>query len=251
MSQKNIFVTCPKCGESISGEEGTKKLRDWVADPANTTDVIAKCLELEERFGSEIPMAILLMVEDAFPLNEKIAFLNLKFNNYQKAHVKNHLTRFAKIKAKGYLPWAEEFLNSAMTVRNMEYSDLFEDYINNKVISKRKDKLIEMMRGMRASYTKTSTSNPALGFLYTFYVSGAVLNLGLVILYLFLNMPIFIFVLITATILAVELFILFLHNRIFGNRMEISDNERLLMVIYMSSIAVAIGGTFIGAFVNL
>jgi len=251
VSQRDVFVTCPKCNENISGDEAGKKLETWVGDPANVTEVLAMCIALYDAYDPSIATSVLVIAEAAFPLNEEFAYLNLKYQDYSSAHIKNHLSRFANIKAKKYLPWAEEFLNASMAVRNMENADLFEKYIENKVISKRKKQYLEMLREMRAAYTKTATGSPALASLFAFYTIASAVNIGMMIWFLFARLPIAAYPLIVMGLLAVELGLFFMHSRIFGNREKISDNERLLMVIYMSSIAIAIGGVFLGIFVNL
>jgi len=251
VSQRDIFVVCPKCEENISGEEGKTKLKDWVGDPKNVTEVIAMCIDLEDKFGPSVSTAILVIAEAAFPLNEQIAYLNLKYQDFTPTHVRNHLNRFAKIKTKKYLPWAEEFLSNTLTVRNMEHSALFEEYITNKVLSKMKDRYIEMLRHMKASYTKTATGSPAIITLYGFYSIFSAVNIGMMISFLFLSLWFVAFILIGMGIMAIQLFIFFLHNRIFGNRTDVSDKERLFMVVYMSSIAIAIGGVFLGIFVSI
>ena len=251
VSKKDVFVTCPLCRENISGDEGYTKLKDWIGDPKNVNDVIALCLELEDNYGPEVSTAILVLAEASFPLNEQIAWLNLKFQDYEPMHIKNHLSRFAKIKAKKYQPWAEEFLQNAMVVKNMEFADMFGHYIDNKILTKRKNEYKEMLAQMRAAYTKTSTGNPALFTLYAFYSISSLVNVGMMVWFLFMRFPIWAYPLIAIGVMAVQLFIFFLHNRIFGNRENMSDRERMFMVTYMSSIAIAIGGVFLGIFINL
>ena len=251
ISRKDIFVTCPKCSDYISGEESKTKLKDWIGDPKNTTEVIGLAIELEDNYGPEISTAILALAEESFPLNEQVAYLNLKFQDFEPGHIKNHLSRFANIKAKKYQPWAEEFLQKAMIVRNMDNSALFGAYIENKVISKRKQKYIEMLREMKQSWTKTSTSSPALATLYTYYVLCAAINIAMMVCFIIFRLPIFVYPLVAVGVLMIELFILFAHNRIFGNRLVTSDTEKVFMLLYMSSIAIVIGGVFLGIFITL
>lgn len=44
-----------------------------------------------------------------------------------------------------------------------------------------------------------------------------------------------------------EVGLLFWHNRVFGNRLSMSANERLAMVVFMASMVFAIGASIMGS----
>ena len=59
-----------------------------------------------------------------------------------------------------------------------------------------------------------------------------------------------VFALIAIAVLFAEIVVVYLHNKNYGDRIEISEFERALMVIYMCTIVVASGGVFLGALVT-
>ena len=245
--KRDAFSQCPLCEKTISAHESIQSLRDYCAIPANTNDVIERCLRIEQVYGPELPLSILSILAESFPFNEHVAFLIVRMTNYDQQIVKNYLTRFKNHKKKA--PFAEEFLEKAMVVRNMEFANLFEEYIE-RLPSYKQDRYVKLMRELYQSYIKVATSSPALSFLYGFYVIGGLLNFGMMLWFILDNMPLWMHAIIAAGVLGLQICFLFVHNRRFGNRVKISDRERLIMVIYMSSIVIAIGGVFLGTFIN-
>ena len=244
----DVFVQCPHCEKNISVEESVELLQQICSNPALTSEILARCLEIERRHGPQLPLLVLSVVEEAFPLNEEVAFIILKISGFQSVLVRSYLSRFKNSKKKH--PFAEDFLQEALTVRNMEFSPLFEEYIRAKLPPKRQQRYFELMRELRETYSKTSEGGRALTLLYIFYISAATLNLAMVVTFILVSWPLYVYAIIALFVLSVQISLLFLHNRAFGNRLKIADLEHLLMVIYMSSIAVAIGGTFLGRIIN-
>jgi len=243
VDKKEAFSQCALCEKTISAHEGIQSLQDYCSIPGNTNEVIERCIKLDEKYGPEVPLSILSIVAQNFPMNEQVAFLMVRMDGYEPLMVRDYLSRFKTSKKKA--PFAEEFLDKAMTVRNMEFAGMFEIYIQ-RLMEHKRQRYIELMRTLMESYTKVSTSTRALTWLYGFYIGGGLINVAMVLWFIFDSMPLWLHALIAAAVLGVQISFLFLHNRRYGNRVKITDRERLLMTIYMSSIAVAIGGVFIG-----
>ncbi|MCL2755585.1 MAG: hypothetical protein FWE45_00855 [Firmicutes bacterium] len=242
------FVRCPGCTKNISVEDAWKNLDDFCSVPANTAAMIEKCIILEKKYGPDISMPILGLLHEKYPDNEEIMYLIVKTSGFDSIIVKDYLIKFKDDKKK--VSFAEDFLTKALTVRNMEYISMFEDYIESKLRPARKERFKELMRELKASYVKTSTGANALMLLYAFYAIGAAINIAMVIFFLFSDLQLFIYVLVAAGTLGIEISLLYFHNRKFGNRLTTSDRERLFMVIYMATIVLVIGGVFVGGVVS-
>jgi len=168
----------------------------------------------------------------------------VRMSDYDSQVVRAYLSRFKN--AKKQHPFTEDFLTQALTVRNMEFVGLFEEYIGTKLGPKRRQRYIDLIRELRERYAKSSNSDIAITLLYAFYIGFGVLNIGLIFAFLFVAIPLWGTALIGLAFLGIQIGLLFGHNRMFGNRLTTTSTERLLMVIYMSSMIVAIGGVFIG-----
>jgi len=248
VQKSEAFVRCPGCAKNISVEDAWKNLDDFCSVPANTGAMIEKCIILEKKYGSEVSMPILGLLHEKYPDNEEILYLFVKSSNFEPIIVKDYLTKFKDNKKQ--VSFAEDFLTKALTVRNMEYVSMFEDYIDSKLRPARKERFRDLIRELKASYVKSSTGANALTLLYVFYVIGAAINISMVLLFLFTDWQLFVYVLIAAGLLGLEISLLYLHNRKFGNRLTTSDRERLFMVAYMATIVLSIGGVFIGGLVS-
>ena len=246
---KDVFAICPECEKPISVEESHNKLQEICSRPSNVNNIIANCIRIEKEHGPELPMSVLGRLGWNFPENEEIAFLMVKMGGYKSSDVHSYLQRFAGIKNKP--PYAEDLLERGMVVRSMEYAQLFKDYIENKLPKDRRPKYVELLKQMKESYTKTATTAPALGSLYVFYVAAFIINIGATILYMFLRWRMWAYALVTLGIICIQALFMWGHNRIFGNRLKISDTERLLMTLFMASVIIVIGGIFFGAIINI
>jgi len=239
------FIRCPGCQKNISAEDALKILDDHCSIPSNTTEMIEKSLILEKKFGPEIAIPILALLHEKFPENEEILFLIVKMSDFQTQLVREYLTKFKDVPKK--VSFAEDFLTNSLTVRNMEFVGMFEDYIKNKLRPHRQERFILLIRELKTSYTKSSNSTGALTLLFVFYVLSSVVNFAAVIFFMLSDLHLLWYAMIAFCVLGLEMMLLFLHNRAFGNRIKIGDRERILMIIYMSSIVILIGGVFIGA----
>ena len=247
-SEKEIFVACPLCNKDISAVDSMKNLREFVTIPANIPTVIDICLQLEKRHGVDIPLIILHMVIENFPMNEEVAYLIVRMSGYETPEVRDFLSRFKNVKKKA--PWAEDFLTGAITVRNMEYSAMFEEYILTKLPKFRHERFIQLLRDAKQAYTKVSTSPRAISTLYIFYAGCSAVNVALAIALVVLGINLLFSAFIGIAVLGLEIFLLFVHNRVYGNRMQITGIERHLMISYMVSIVLVIGGVFLGSLIG-
>jgi len=75
-----------------------------------------------------------------------------------------------------------------------------------------------------------------------------VINVALAVFFIVGNLRFLFDLLIIIAAFGVEITVLFLHNRMFGNRLGMSRREMTFLSIFLSSIAVAIAGIFIGMF---
>jgi hypothetical protein len=244
--EQDLFVVCPTCDEKISVTEAVESLDKLCAKPSLVTEIIAKCLELEKDHGEDLPLAVLSIVAKNFPYNEEVAYLIVRMSDFEPHLVRSYLLKFKETRKR--TAFTEDFLTKGMSVRNMEFANMFEEYITNKLPPKRAEKYIELLRELKHGYTKTSSSSTAIGLLYGFYGVASALNVGAVFWFIFDNMPLFAHILVGLGLVVLEILFMFLHNRSYGSRLEISKTERLLMTIYMSSVVILIGGIFLGWF---
>lgn len=249
VDEKTPFVECPDCTKPIASSDARTALENYCMTPTNTSEIIARCLEIEDKHGPELPRAIMAILAHNFPMHEQVHYLVVKFGNYQPKLVESYLSRFKNEPKK--VPFAEDFLSRALTLNNMEFVDMFQTYIETKLPRARQERYFELIRELKESYVKIADSSPSMALLYTLFTIGGIINTGIVFLFLFLRMPIWAHVFIVFGILAVQMSLLFLHNRTFGNRLKISDRERLFMVLYMSSVVIAVGAVVIGWVFNI
>lgn len=248
-SEKEAFVKCPLCDEEISSVESIKDLREFLSRPDNISAAIAVCIKMVDMYDVDIPLAILSILHDNFPMNEEVMFLIVKYTDFRPAIVRDYLNRFKNVKKK--VAFAEEFLMGGLVVRNMEFHMLFADYIKSKLPYYRQGRFNHMINELREIYTKTSTSKNALGTLYAFYGVGVAINLALVIVFFLADIRVLFSGIIALVVLAAQILVLYLHNKVYGNRLEItSETERLLMILYMCSIPVTIAAIFLGGIIG-
>jgi len=242
---KTPFVVCPLCAKKIGIGESREKLDEYVSKPSNVSEAIAKCFDLNTEGEKGLAILILAQIMDKHPKNEEAAFMYVRLTRYDRIAVKQYLQTFkGDKKIQGF---AREFLIMAMTVRNMEYANMFEEYIKNKVSPSGQKKYLGQLREQREVYVGSSHKNHALGFLFTVYVVGAIINLALIPLFILWEAHFLVYAGIAAGALVAEIGFLFFHNKKYGNRLDIGKIERLLMVIFMSSMVVAVGSVFLGA----
>lgn len=255
--KRNVpFLVCPMCGQSISSGEAMGLLRNKCKDADSINDLIADCIALEMQYGPDLPFMILGEITENFPKMESPAYLITKMTGYEVAAVRLYLQTFASVKSEpGNVPWAEEFLDNCLNYRNMEFADLFLAYIENKIRPDKqafyRDKVVQL----RKEYTFKASNPRSTKWLLALYGGASVLNVllfpvfmllsgvlsPLITMYYAVNLSIAIFV------VCAEVGLLFLHNKIYGNRLGMSDKERLWMVIFLASMVFVLGAAVMGS----
>jgi len=249
IKQGLTFLVCPLCAENIRAGESKELLDQMYADPAKLTQHIAQVLRLEKKYGPQLPYQILLVLKKNFPHNEEIAFLALKFSGYGSFALKEYLTNFAKFQKP--VSFATEVLEKGMLPRNWELATLFEQYIKNKTTGVTKERWLEKLREMHAAIAANPPSNAANTLMYTFYIGCGILNILAAAFFIiapivWFNIPYYISISVGLVLLVAQMAVLYQHAKKYGNRLSIADTERALMVLFMCSMVVLVGGIFIG-----
>jgi len=244
IKQALTFLVCPLCAENIRASESKEILEQNYSDPAKLTDHIAEVLRLEKKYGPQLPYQILLVLKKNFPHNEQIAFLALKFSGFNSFALKEYLTNFAKFQKP--VAFATEVLENGLTPRNWELAPLFEQYIKNKTTGSVNTRWVEKLREMNAAIAANPQKNTASTLMYSFYIGCGIINVLLAVAFIIFPIPFYISVSVGLVLLCGEMFVLYRHARKFGNRLSIGDKERAFMVLFMCSIVVLVGGTFLG-----
>lgn len=243
------FLICPLCGESISAKQSAAVLQEMCSDPKMINENLLQCIKLEEKFGPSLPLQILAVLTENFPYNEDVAYLTVKMRGYSGLAVKQYLLAFSESKKK--VPYADDFLDNAMTGKNMVWGHLFEKYIENRLSGSKQKWFRERIREMRAAYGSKETEERAVGVLYFLYIVCGIVNIALAGLFLFLNWHIIFYVMMALGVLSIEISLMYIYSRNFNEEIEIVGIERALMVAYMCSIVVAVGGVFLGALITI
>lgn len=250
------FLVCPLCGASISNHEATTLLDKRCCDASQMNNITADCIALEAKYGPELPWLILSRVVANFPHLESPAYLLTKLSGFAPSAVWEYLKRFANLKSQPEnVPWAEDFLDTCLTYRNMEFADLFAAYIENKVRSAKQDDYRKKLAELREEYTYKANNPLSTKLLLLLYYASAVLNVLLFPAFMLLSgwlaplVGMYYAINIALSILVVcgEVGLLFWHNRVFGNRLNMSQPERLAMVVFMASMVFAIGASIMGS----
>jgi hypothetical protein len=249
IKQGLVFLICPLCASNIGAREANDALNKLYCDPAQLTEYIATVIRLEKKYGPQLPYQILLVLKKNFPHNEEVAFLTLKFGGYNTFALKEYLTNFAKFKKT--VSFASEVLEKGLIPRNWELAQLFEQFIKNKTEGTVQVRWLDALREMNASIAANPMKNTANTLLYCFYIVGTVLNVLLAAIFIVFSIKFAFSVIIAVSLLTVEMVILYGYAKKYGGRLTILDTERLLMVIFMCSIVVAVGGVFLGALIKI
>jgi len=215
--------------------------------------MLSLCISLEKEYGAEVPLQILEKLQSKHPHNESVAFTYVRVSGYRPDLARQYLKTFAPIKKA--VPFAADFLDNTMEPANASCAPQFAQYIENKLPADKQKKYKEKLGQLKETYTGSSNSGDGMMLMYAFYVAGAVVNIALAVMFFLLPLDIRtmykigIHIVIMMAVFGIEMLVLFLHNRTYGNRIGIESRERLLLVIFLSSIMVAIGGAIIGALI--
>jgi uncharacterized short protein YbdD (DUF466 family) len=218
---------------------------DILSKPHSVNEIIGRCLKLEQEHGPELPFEILTALSQKYPYNEEVAYLLVTMSDYDRNYVTQYLNTFAQIEK--VVPFAEEFLDNTINLKYMASATQLESYIKNKLLAPKQRRYLEQLAELRATYLGRSTDPSATLTLYIYFIACTVVNVGVVVLLLLASLMFLLNLAIGVGIFLIEILILLLHNKKYGNRLDISNRERLFMVIFMCSLALVMGGVFIGS----
>ncbi|MDR0384148.1 MAG: hypothetical protein LBH47_02380 [Christensenellaceae bacterium] len=241
------FLVCPLCGEKISLNDSINALEKKCNDASKVDEVVADCIALELKYGPQLPFSILCELCDNFPTRERPTYYLVRLSNYDRQVVYEYMKRFCEIKSEaGNVPWAEEFLKQVVVYRNMEFADKIEPYIRNKLPQDKQEVWLSKLEKLYKEYTDRSASPKSTSLLFAIYLASTVINVAILPLFLLTSIEILWTAALAIGIVLVEIGLMFWHNKVFGNRLSMTDRERLFMVIFLSSMFFAIGAGIVG-----
>ena len=248
LKRKVLYYTCPFCSSVSSSTASAALLEGMCLDPVKTTQVLKLCIDTEAKHGIDIPTRILDVLQKHHPYNEDIAYMRVRFSKYSYPMVRDYLNAFAGIKRT--VPFAEELLDKILRAEYMPWASQILQYIENKLPPSQQKSYKERLNELKSNYIIKPITKAGIYQIFAYYIIGSLVNLVLSIFFIFiLDWAIYIFLAMTLGAFFVEIGLLFLHHRAYGNRIDISKNERLLMVIFMCSLMVTICSMVIGVFV--
>lgn len=256
LKQKSPFLICPKCGETISAQAANAIVEKRCADADQINAVIAECVALEIKYGPDLPFMLLSKIVTNFPHLESPAYLLVKLSDFQVGFVYEYLKMFAETKSDaGNVPWAESFLDSAIDYQTIEFADLFRSYIRNKVRPEKQKHYLDLIDDMVKEYTNKSMDPRSTKQLMTLYITSSVINVLLFPIMMILSgwlsqvfhLYFIVNILLALAVICCEVLLMVIHHRVWGNRLNISQTERLWMLIFMSSMIFAVGAVVMGS----
>ena len=256
LKQKTPFLVCPKCGKTISAQAANAVVEKRCANAEQIDAVVAECVALEMTYGPELPYMLLSKIVNNFPNLEKPAYLMVKLSGYESGTVYEYLKHFANTKSDpNNVPWAESFLDNCLDYQTVDAADLFRSYVHNKIRKEKQSHYLDMIDQLVKEYTSKSNQPDSTKWLMMLYMISSVVNIILLPIMMMLSgwlAPIFDFyyginIILSITVVSVEVLLVFLHHKIYGNRLSISRTERLWMVIFMSTMVFAVGSVVMGS----
>lgn len=256
LKQKTPFLVCPKCGETISAQAANAIVEKRCADPQQINAVIAECVALEIKYGPDLPYMLLAKIVTNFPHLESPAYLLVKLSGYEPGTVYDYLKTFANTKSDPVnVPWAESFLDNCITYQNVDYAQLLRSYVRNKVRSEKQSHYLNLIDQLVKEYTIKALNPNSTKWLMTLYVVSSIVNVLLLPVIMILSgwlSQIFtlyfaVNILLAVTVICFEILLMYVHHKIYGNRLNMSKTERLWMVIFMSSMVFAVGAVVMGS----
>lgn len=240
------FLVCPICGENISFRGAADNLKNRCADKDTVHDVIADAIALELDYGAELPFRVLTAVCENFPHMEEPAYLLVHLSGYDRNLVRVYLEQFGGIKSEpNNVSWAKDFLDTIITYANMEFADLINQYIENKLPQNKKAEYLNRVRMLREEYVKKAQDPRSTKLLFAIYITSSVLNILILPLLMMTPLGIILTFLIAMVLVAFEMGFMFWHNIVWGNRLGVDGKEKLLMVIFICSMFFALGSGII------
>lgn len=244
LKKRSLFCQCENCGSTVAVRDATNYLNDMCTEPTYNDHVMDMCLELEEEGEIEKALGVMQVLAQNNPYNENIGFTYVRLSGYETVAVRWFLETFGNRKKEA--DYAQELLDNIMDMAYITLVPLMVTFAENKLPPKIKPKYIEVLENLRADYTESmKNENSGINTMYAFYVVGTILNVLIIVGLYFLHAHLAVNLLLVLVLFATEFGLLFLHNRIYGNRLGIELTERILMVTFMCSIPFAIGGAVI------
>lgn len=256
LKQNTPFLVCPKCGETISAQAANAIVESRCADPDQINTIIAECVALELRYGPDLPFMLLAKIVDNFPHLESPAYLLVKLSGYEPGLVYDYLKTFAGTKSDPMnVPWAESFLDNCLDYGMIDAAELFRSYVYNKIRKEKQAHYLDLIDQLVKEYTSKSDRPNAARWLMVIYAVSSVINVALFPIMMMLSgwlsqyfgFYFIVNILLGMAVVSAEILLIFIHHRIYGNRLKISQTERLLMVIFMSSMVFAVGSVVMGS----
>jgi hypothetical protein len=242
---KHPFLQCPECAVAIALSEAATKIEAICENPANIREVILRCIELQKDGKDKVARGILEKLESYHPQNEEVSYLVVRASNYDYVPVKRYLLKFAP--SKKQVPFAEEFLDNAMIGNKMEMMDLFKQYIENKIEQKKQREYKILLQEAKEQYTGRSELGQGKLSLFLFFLVGALINIATLPIFIIIDIAFYFYLMIGLSLFGVEMALLFLHNRKYGNRIGMEPKERLVMVAFMCSLLIVVLAMVLGS----
>lgn len=240
------FLVCPVCGENIGFREATDSLNKRCTDKDAVHGVIADAIALELDYGAELPFRILTTVAENFPRMEEPAYLLVHLSGYDRNMVHVYLEQFSEIKSNpDNVSWAKGFLDTIINYANMEFADLINQYIENKLPQNKKEEYLNRVRMLREEYTAKAQNPRSTKLLFAIYITSSILNILILPLLMLTPLGIILTFLIAMLLVAAEMGFMFWHNMAWGNRLGVDGKEKLFMVIFLCSMFFALGSGII------
>lgn|GEM_PF-1556567 len=248
--KKSLFFTCEDCEENVPLRQAVANLKEMCQDPALVNDVIELCLTLEDSVDSEIPLEIITLLKESHPYNEQVFYTYVRMSGYDIDAIREYLHTFAEVK--GEKPFAHDLLENMIQPQNMTMHALIAKYITNKTKGAKQKEYLERLSTIKEDYTKGLGLGEGIFSMYAIYVIASAVNIAMVAFLIIIDFERFALLfntLIALGVLAIEIGILFVHNKIYGNRLGMSSIELVLLSLFLSTIAAVIAGVIIGAMV--
>jgi hypothetical protein len=244
LKKRSLFCQCDNCGSTVAVRDAGNYLGDMCTEPTYADKVMELCLDLEEKGETEKALGVIAVLAQNHPYDEDIAFTYARMSGYEIGAVRLLLERFSN--KKGEAGYAQEILDNIMDMPYIMLVPMMVTFAQNRLNAKLRPKYIEVLESLRAEYTEgMKNENSGINSIYAFYVAGGVLNVLMIVLLYFLGAHLAVNLILVLVLFAVEFSLLYLHNRIYGNRLGIEKIEKYLMLVFMCSVPFAIGGAVI------
>jgi len=168
-------------------------------------------------------------------------------SGYAPEAIRYHLNTFAEVK--GEKPFAIDFLDYAIQPAHMPMHANIAKYIVNKLPPAKQKEYLERLSTIKSEYTKGVGLGDGMPMMYAIYSIGSLVNIGFAIFFIVVDILFIFNVLIAMAAFGFQLMALFMHNRVYGNRLGMSKSELAFLCAFLSSAAISIACVIIGALI--